>query len=139
MHQFHGGNINFPTYAINRADQIPYIQKWQSNMLTDSTIYRYCSVECESCNPQSKVTLHNTSSVNSTGRQNGITPVRFEGKTQMGEDTIPVPHYKTVLITFLTPGTGPQACLWSRLADFGFFLADLADTGDLEHPASGLF
>ena len=64
-----GVNTNFPTCAVNGADQLPYMQKWHSTKLIEScissvdrqynsTIYHYCSVQSRI--PQSTATVLNT-------------------------------------------------------------------------------
>ena len=56
----HEGNTNFPACAVDRTNQLPYVQKWllpepiKSGI--NSTIYRYCSVK--SCNPCLTATLN---------------------------------------------------------------------------------
>ena len=77
---------NFLACAVDTADQLPYIQNWLSTELiksrinsvdwqNNSSIYRYGLVE--SRNPRSTATLHSTGSIDSTGREIGITSVVY--------------------------------------------------------------
>lgn len=34
---YHGGNMDFPVYAVDRASQLPYLQKWLSMATIDSS------------------------------------------------------------------------------------------------------
>ena len=69
--------FNFNTCTHNRANRKAYQLGQQVITIAQCTIYRYGSVE--SRNSQSADTLRSTDSVDSTGRDIGITPVMSNG------------------------------------------------------------